>query len=81
MSVLLHIADTHFGTERRPVVEALLALAAQQQPDLVVLAGDVTQRARPAQFRAAKAFVDRLGAPVLAVPGNHDIACSIRGRA
>ena len=74
MSVLLHIADTHFGTERRPVVEALLALAAQQQPDLVVLAGDVTQRARPAQFRAAKAFVDRLGAPVLAVPGNHDIA-------
>ena len=74
MSVLLHIADTHFGTEQRPVVEALVALAARQRPDLVVLAGDVTQRARPAQFRAAKAFVDRLGAPVLAVPGNHDIA-------
>lgn len=74
MSVLLHIADTHFGTERRSVVEALVALAAQQLPDLVVLAGDVTQRARPGQFRAAKAFVDRLGAPVLAVPGNHDIA-------
>ena len=74
MSVLLHIADTHFGTERRSVVEALVALAAQQRPDLVVLAGDVTQRARPGQFRAAKAFVDRLGAPVLAVPGNHDIA-------
>lgn len=74
MSVLLHIADTHFGTEQPPVVEALVALAAQQRPDLVVLAGDITQRARPAQFRAAKAFVDRLGAPVLAVPGNHDIA-------
>ena len=74
MSILLHIADTHFGTEQPPVVEALVALAAQQRPDLVVLAGDITQRARPAQFRAAKAFVDRLGAPVLAVPGNHDIA-------
>ena len=74
MSVLLHIADTHFGTEQPPVVEALVALAAQQRPDLVVLAGDITQRARPAQFRAARAFVDRLGAPVLAVPGNHDIA-------
>lgn len=74
MSVLMHIADTHFGTEQPPVVEALVALAAQQRPDLVVLAGDITQRARPAQFRAAKAFVDRLGAPVLAVPGNHDIA-------
>lgn len=74
MSVLLHLSDTHFGTERPQVVEALLALAAQQRPDGVVLSGDITQRARPAQFRAAKAFVDQLGAPVLAIPGNHDIA-------
>jgi 3',5'-cyclic AMP phosphodiesterase CpdA len=74
MSVLLQISDTHFGTEQPRVIEALVALAAQQRPDVVVLSGDITQRARPAQFRAAKAFVDRLGAPVLAVPGNHDIA-------
>ena len=74
MSVLLQISDTHFGTEQPLVVEAVVALAAQQRPDIVVLSGDITQRARPAQFRAAKVFVDRLGAPVLAVPGNHDIA-------
>jgi 3',5'-cyclic AMP phosphodiesterase CpdA len=74
MTVLLQISDTHFGTEQPQVVEALVALAAQQRPDVVVLSGDITQRARPAQFRAAKAFVDRLGAPVLAIPGNHDIA-------
>jgi 3',5'-cyclic AMP phosphodiesterase CpdA len=74
MSVLLQISDTHFGTEQPHLVEALVELAAQQRPDLVVLSGDITQRARPAQFRAAKAFVDRLGAPVLAIPGNHDIA-------
>ncbi len=74
MSVLLQVSDTHFGTERPPVVEALVALAAQQRPDVVVLSGDLTQRARPAQFRAARAFADRLGAPVVAVPGNHDIA-------
>jgi 3',5'-cyclic AMP phosphodiesterase CpdA len=73
MSVLLHVSDTHFGTEQPHVVEALVALSVQQRPDVVVLSGDITQRARPAQFRAAKAFVDRLGAPVLAVPGNHDI--------
>ncbi|MEX1167132.1 MAG: metallophosphoesterase [Hydrogenophaga sp.] len=73
MSVLLQISDTHFGTEQAPVVEALIRLAAQQSPKLVVLSGDITQRARPAQFRAAKAFVDRLGAPVLAIPGNHDV--------
>lgn len=74
MSVLLQISDTHFGTEQPHVVEAVVALAAQQRPDVVVLSGDIAQRARPAQFRAAKAFVDRLGAPVLAIPGNHDIA-------
>jgi 3',5'-cyclic AMP phosphodiesterase CpdA len=74
MSVVLQISDTHFGTEQPPVVEALVALATAQRPDVVVLSGDITQRARPAQFRAAKAFVDRLGVPVLAIPGNHDIA-------
>jgi predicted MPP superfamily phosphohydrolase len=74
MSVLLQISDTHFGTEQPQVVEALVALAAQQRPEVVVLSGDVTQRARPPPFRAAKVFVDRLGAPVLTIPGNHDIA-------
>lgn len=74
MSVLLHISDTHFGTEQPQVLEALAKLAAQLRPALVVLSGDITQRARPGQFRAAKVFVDRLGAPALAIPGNHDIA-------
>ena len=59
MSVLLQISDTHFGTEQPQVVEALVALARQQRPDVVVLSGDITQRARPAQFRAAKAFVEK----------------------
>jgi len=74
MSDLLQTSDAHFGTEQPQVVEALVALAAQQRPDVVVLSGDITQRARPAQFRAAKAFVDRLGASVLVIPGNHTIA-------
>ncbi len=73
MSVLLQVSDPHFGTEQPAVAEALNALAHQQRPDLVVLSGDITQRARPAQFRAARAFAERLGAPLLAVPGNHDI--------
>ena len=73
MTVLLHISDPHFGTEQAPVVEALAALARQQQPDLLVLSGDITPRARPAQFLAARALIDQLGAPLLAIPGNHDI--------
>ncbi|MGC3984027.1 MAG: metallophosphoesterase [Pseudorhodoferax sp.] len=73
MSVLLQISDTHFGTERAPVVEALLALAGQLAPERVLLSGDITQRATVAQFAAAQAFCARLGRPVLAIPGNHDI--------
>jgi 3',5'-cyclic AMP phosphodiesterase CpdA len=73
MGVLLQVSDTHFGTERAPVVQALQALAHQQGPDVMVLSGDITQRARPAQFRAARAFADSLGVKTLAVPGNHDL--------
>jgi len=74
MSLVLQISDPHFGTEQPPVVEALVRLVRDQAPTLVVLSGDITQRARRRQFRAARAFIDRLGAPAtLAIPGNHDI--------
>ncbi|MFG5406748.1 metallophosphoesterase [Piscinibacter sakaiensis] len=56
------------------MVEALVRLAAALRPDVLVLSGDVTQRATAAQFRAARAFVDRLAVPQwLVIPGNHDI--------
>ena len=74
MTVLLQVSDPHFGTERPAVVEGLVRLAQEQRPDVVVLSGDVTQRATAAQFEAARAFCGRLApAPVLAIPGNHDI--------
>lgn len=74
MSVLLQISDPHFGTERPAVVEALVEFAHAQQPQVLVLSGDITQRARPAQFAAARAFVDRLGiGRELVIAGNHDI--------
>ncbi len=72
--MLLHLSDPHFGTERTAVVDALVRLAQEQRPQVVVMSGDVTQRARHAQFRAARAFIDRLEAPhALVIPGNHDI--------
>jgi 3',5'-cyclic AMP phosphodiesterase CpdA len=74
MSVILHVSDPHFGTEQPKVVDALVALSRREDPELVILSGDVTQRARRAQFRAARAFVDRLNPrALLVVPGNHDI--------
>jgi 3',5'-cyclic AMP phosphodiesterase CpdA len=74
MTVLLHISDTHFGTEEPPVVAALQALVRDQQPQAVILSGDITQRARRAQFAAARKFCDSLGVQrLLTLPGNHDI--------
>ena len=74
MSLVIQISDTHFGTEQADVVEALVRLIREQAPDLVVLSGDITQRARRSQFAAARAFVDRLApTPLVAIPGNHDI--------
>ena len=74
MSLLLQISDTHFGTEQADVVEALVRLVKDEAPDLIILSGDITQRARRSQFAAARAFVDRLApTPLIAIPGNHDI--------
>ena len=74
MSLVLQVSDTHFGTERPEVVEALARLAAELRPQLVILSGDITQRARPKQFAAAAAFARRLApAALLPIPGNHDV--------
>ena len=74
MSLILHLSDTHFGTEQPEVMAALLQLAQEVRPDVAILSGDVTQRARRSQFAAARRFLDTLAAPVkLLIPGNHDI--------
>ena len=74
MTRLLQISDTHFGTEQPQVMQALLALAHAEKPDVLVLSGDITQRASAAQFRRARDFCDQLAIPrMLSLPGNHDI--------
>jgi 3',5'-cyclic AMP phosphodiesterase CpdA len=73
VSLVVQISDPHFGTERAEVVSALHASILALRPDLVILSGDVTQRARRAQFAAARRFVDGYARPTLVVPGNHDV--------
>jgi 3',5'-cyclic AMP phosphodiesterase CpdA len=72
--VLAHLSDLHFGRTDATVVEALLEDLSQARPDLVVISGDLTQRARSSQFAEARTFLGRLPAPVLVVPGNHDLS-------
>ncbi len=74
MSTLAHISDPHFGTERPLVVAALQRWIVDMSPELVILSGDITQRARRSEFAAAKQFIGQLRVPTLVIPGNHDIA-------
>ncbi|CAN5351645.1 metallophosphoesterase family protein [soil metagenome] len=74
MTVVLHMSDPHFGTEQPAVADALRRFTHEQSPALLILSGDITQRARPGEFAAARAFVDALGiARRLVIAGNHDI--------
>jgi 3',5'-cyclic AMP phosphodiesterase CpdA len=70
---IAHLSDLHFGAVDAAVVEAAVTAVHTTRPDLVVVSGDLTQRARSAQFRAARAFLDRLPKPQIVVPGNHDV--------
>jgi 3',5'-cyclic AMP phosphodiesterase CpdA len=71
---ILHVSDLHFGPPHLPELgRGLLDLVEEDQPDLVIVSGDLTQRARPEQFREARDFLDRIPVSTLAVPGNHDV--------
>lgn len=74
MPEILHISDLHFGPPFRPDrAEAVQEMARHRPPDLVVVSGDFTQRAREEQFRAAREYLDRFEVPVAVTPGNHDV--------
>jgi len=73
MRTLVHISDIHFGRIDYAVVEKLIVKINEIEPNLVVVSGDLTQRARSQQFIEARQFLDKLPKPQIVVPGNHDI--------
>ena len=76
MARIAHLSDVHFGAHDPAVVAGAEAWLTAEQPDLVVISGDFTQRAKVDQYREAGAFLDRLeaaGLKTLGVPGNHDV--------
>lgn len=77
----LHISDLHVRRRRAPEIEAALTeLVAEVEPELVIATGDLSHRGRRDELARAKALLDALGPPTLAVPGNHDIPYAIPGR-
>jgi 3',5'-cyclic AMP phosphodiesterase CpdA len=73
MRTIAHISDIHFGKDDPVVAEALVPELHAHKPDLLIMSGDFTQRARAGQYKRAVEWMKRLPGPQLVVPGNHDI--------
>ena len=74
MRTLVHLSDLHFGKVDEALLAPLHELVHKLGPDLVVVSGDLTQRAKSEEFEAAKVWLDTLPGPQIIVPGNHDIS-------
>lgn len=67
------LADLHFGEGTPEAAEALREDVLAHDPSALLVAGDLTRRARAREFAAARDFLSRFDRPTLVVPGNHDI--------
>jgi 3',5'-cyclic AMP phosphodiesterase CpdA len=70
---VIHLSDLHFGRIDPAILAPLITFIGQVKPDLVAVSGDLTQRARTAEFVAAKEFLAAIPFPKIVVPGNHDV--------
>jgi len=75
MLTLLHGSDLHFGKPYKPEAgEAFLETMHRIDPDLIVISGDLTQRAKIREYEEARSFLDRFpDVPLVVTPGNHDV--------
>lgn len=73
MRTIAHLSDLHFGRTDPALLAPLRRRIEELRCDVVVVSGDLTQRARSAQFREAREFLDTLPHPQVVVPGNHDV--------
>src|SRR5687768_10104926 len=70
---IAHLSDVHFGRVRQVVLDPLRRRLEELRPDLLVVSGDITQRARTSEFEAARAYIASRRRPRVVVPGNHDV--------
>lgn len=70
---LFHVSDVHFGREDTEAIDWFGRKVAEEQPDAIVMTGDLTMRARAREFAAAAKWLEGLGRPVTVEVGNHDL--------
>ncbi len=70
---LFHVSDVHFGCEDKAALAWFGTRVRAEAPDAVIVTGDLTMRARPAEFTAAARWLESLARPVTVEVGNHDL--------
>jgi 3',5'-cyclic AMP phosphodiesterase CpdA len=73
MTRIVLLADLHFGSVPMGLAETLRAAVAELAPDVIVVAGDLTMRSRRREFADVQAWLKALSAPLMLLPGNHDL--------
>jgi len=84
---IVQVSDCHVAREPRADYRgcsadagllSLLPAIRRWRPDLLILTGDASEDASAASYGRVAAFLSTAGAPMLALPGNHDDAGSMR---
>jgi predicted MPP superfamily phosphohydrolase len=72
---ILHLSDLHFGRIYSPALDGLRNYLGENHHSihLIIITGDLTQRARNREFVLAREFLETLTVPVFIIPGNHDV--------
>lgn len=73
MRTIVHLSDLHFGRVDAALLKPLRERVHELAPQVTVVSGDLTQRAKPHEFREARRFLDSLPGAKIVVPGNHDV--------
>src|SRR3954452_6420392 len=73
MRTIVHLSDLHFGRIDPAILEPAIGFVRDLRPNVVAVSGDLTQRARTAEYFAARDFLRALPSPQIVVPGNHDV--------
>ncbi|HTG37474.1 metallophosphoesterase [Sphingomonas sp.] len=70
---LFHVSDLHFGAEDKEALAWFARIVRDEQPDAILMTGDLTQSARASEFEDAARWLESLGRPTTVEVGNHDL--------
>ena len=73
-TTIAHVSNIHVGAHDDVALDGLAGALSESGAAATIVTGDLTMRARRAEFARAKDVIDQFPAPTMVVLGNHDIS-------